>query len=68
MAAIDREKLRRVVEEVRALNVPPGLFWEMVEERMGVDHGDVFHFIAEDPVFYGFAEDEELPARRRRGS
>lgn len=65
MAAIDRERLRQVVEEVRALNVSSSQFWEMVEERMGADHGDVFHFIAEDPVFYGFAEDEELPRRRQ---
>lgn len=65
MAIVDKEKLRRVVEEIRALNVPPGQFWEMVEERMGADHGDVFHFIAEDPVFYGFAGDENLPERPR---
>ena len=30
-----------------------GLIWAMY-----------FHFIAEDPVFYGFAEDEELPSRK----
>ena len=30
----------------------------MVEERLGMDHGDVFHFIAEDPAFYGFDEED----------
>jgi hypothetical protein len=63
---LDREELRRIVQEVRALNVPADLFWEMVEERLGGDYGDVFHFIAEDPVFYGFAEEEELPPGRPR--
>ena len=63
-SALDRDELRRIVMEVRALNVPADLFWEMVEERLGGDHGDAFHFIAEDPIFYGFAEDEDLPPRK----
>ncbi|CAN5257090.1 hypothetical protein BH10PSE7_BH10PSE7_28770 [soil metagenome] len=63
MVAVDKEKLRRIVTEVRALNVPADVFWEMVEERLGTDHGDVFHFIAEDPAFYGFADDDDVPPR-----
>ena len=61
----DRERVKAVVEEVCALNLPPDSFWEMVEERLGLEHGDAFHFIAADPVFYGFAGDEPLPPRRR---
>lgn len=56
-----KERLRRAVEEIRALNLPADVFWEMVEERLGADYGDVFHFIAEDPLFYGFADDDVPP-------
>jgi hypothetical protein len=61
-----KEKLRRTVEEIRALNLPADLFWEMVEERLGGDHGDVFHFIAEDPIFYGFAGSDDIPQKPKR--
>jgi hypothetical protein len=42
------------------------MFWEMVEERLGEDHGDVFHFIAEDPIFFGFAGSEDIPKKTKR--
>jgi hypothetical protein len=61
-----KERLRRAVEEIRALNLPPDMFWEMVEERLGEDHGDVFHFIAEDPIFFGFAGSEDIPQKTKR--
>lgn len=61
MPKISRDRIKQVVDEVRALDPPADSFWQIVEERLGLDSGDVFHFIAEDPVFYGFAEDEELP-------
>jgi len=64
MPKLSRERIKRVVDEVRALNPPADSFWQIVEERLGVDSGDVFHFISEDPVFYGFAEDETLPKKR----
>ena len=63
MPNVSRDRIKQVVEEVRALDPPAETFWQIVEERLGLDSGDVFHFIAEDPVFYGFAEDEELPAK-----
>lgn len=59
-----KERIRRAVEEIRALNLPADVFWEMVEERLGGDHGDVFHFIAEDPLFYGF-DDDDVPPRNK---
>jgi hypothetical protein len=62
----DKERLRRAVEEIRALNLPADVFWEMVEERLGEDHGDAFHFIAEDPIFFGFAGSEEIPDRMKK--
>lgn len=65
MDEIARERLKRAVEEIRALNLAPAAFWEMVEERLGADHGDVFHFIAEDPIFYGFAEHEDIPRKAK---
>jgi hypothetical protein len=64
MPKVSREQIKQVVEEVRALEPPADTFWQIVEERLGLDSGDVFHFIAEDPVFYGFAEDEELPTKK----
>jgi hypothetical protein len=63
MPNVSRERIKQVVEEVRALDPPAETFWQIVEERLGLDSGDVFHFIAEDPVFYGIAEDEELPSK-----
>ncbi|MBL8906735.1 MAG: hypothetical protein JNM20_08665 [Rhizobiales bacterium] len=64
MPRISRDRIKQVVDEVRALDPPADAFWQIVEERLGLDSGDVFHFIAEDPVFYGFAEDEELPPKK----
>lgn len=61
MIKISPERIKEVVEEVRALNLPGDSFWAMVEERLGLDSGDVFHFIAEDPVFYGLADDWTIP-------
>ena len=66
MDQIAKERLRRAVEEIRSLNLPANMFWEMVEERLGEDHGDVFHFIAEDPIFFGFVGDEKIPAKGKR--
>ena len=63
MPKLSRERIKQVVDEVRLLDPPAESFWQIVEERLGLDSGDVFHFISEDPVFYGFAEDEELPAK-----
>ncbi len=64
MRKISRDRIKQVVDEVRTLDPPADSFWQIVEERLGLDSGDVFHFIAEDPVFYGFGEDEELPPRK----
>jgi hypothetical protein len=51
---ITKETVRDIIEEVDALGLPDGAHWMMVHERLGLEYGDVFDWIAADPEFFGY--------------
>jgi hypothetical protein len=58
-------KVKQTIEEVSALHLPPEEFWQMVEERLGVEHGDAFEMLIEDPVAFGLDGVGMIPHRPR---
>lgn len=56
MADVTKERVKEVMEEVDALDLPDGAHWAMVHERLGMDYGDVFDVIANDPLFFDVKE------------
>lgn len=54
-----REQVRQVLEEVEALDLPDGAHWALVHERLGLEYGEVFDMISEDPIFFGWTERQE---------
>lgn len=53
-----KEQVKAVMEEVEALDLPAGAHWAMIHERLGLEYGDVFDFIAADPEFFGYEADK----------
>ncbi len=47
-----KEQVKDVMDEVDALDLPDGAHWAMVHERLGLDYGDVFDYISDDPEFF----------------
>jgi hypothetical protein len=47
-----KDRVRDVIEEVNELDLPEGAHWMMIHERLGLNYGDVFDYIAADPEFY----------------
>lgn len=47
-----KERVRSVINEVEALDLPDGAHWAMIHDRLGLEYGDVFDYIAEDPKFF----------------
>jgi hypothetical protein len=58
-------KVKRTIEEVAVLNLPPEEFWQMVEERLGVEHGDAFEALLEEPALFGLDALGMIPHRPR---
>lgn len=50
-----KEEVRQVMDDVDALDLPDGAHWMLVHERLGLEYGDVFDYIASDPDFFGYA-------------
>lgn len=48
-----KERVREVMEEVDALDLPDGAHWAMIYDRLGLEYGDVFDIITADPDFFG---------------
>ena len=51
-----KEQVRDVMEDVDALDLPDGAHWAMINERLGLEYGDVFDYIGGDPAFFGYTE------------
>lgn len=49
-----KEEVRQVMQEVDALELPDGAHWMLIHERLGLEYGDVFEYIADDPDFFGY--------------
>lgn len=53
---ITKEDVKRVMDEVDALDLPDGAHWAMVHERLDLNYGDVFTIIGRHPKFFGVEE------------
>lgn len=47
-----KQEVRDVIEEVEELDLPDGAHWALIHDRLGLEYGDVFDLIAEDPEFF----------------
>lgn len=47
-----KERVREVIQEVENLDLPDGAHWALIHDRLGLEYGDVFDIIAEDPEFF----------------
>ncbi|UYT57730.1 hypothetical protein OHI65_14765 [Brucella sp. MAB-22] len=47
-----KQQVKDVMEEVEELDLPDGAHWALIHDRLGLDYGDVFDFIANDPEFF----------------
>lgn len=54
-----KEQVREVMEEVEELDLPDGAHWALIHEKLGLEYGDVFEFIATDPEFFGYSESSD---------
>lgn len=53
-----KEEVKAVMDEVDTLDLPDGAHWALVHERLGLEYGDVFSIIGDDPAFFGAKEIE----------
>lgn len=51
-----KEEIKKVMDEVDALDLPDGAHWAMVHERLGLEYGDVFPIIGAHPHFFGVTQ------------
>jgi hypothetical protein len=49
------EQVRDVMQEVEALDLSDGAHWALIHARLGLQYGDVFDYIADNPAFFGYA-------------
>lgn len=56
MSLPTKEQVKAAIEEVDALDLPDGAHWALIHEKLGLEYGDVFDIIAEDPEFFGWEE------------
>lgn len=52
-----KAEVKRVIDEVDTLDLPDGAHWAMVHDRLGLEYGDVFDYIADDPAFFDATEE-----------
>lgn len=51
-----KEQVRDIINDVEDLDLPDGAHWAMIHDRLGLEYGEVFDMIAEDPEFYEATE------------
>ncbi|KIU47605.1 MULTISPECIES: hypothetical protein [Bradyrhizobium] len=51
MSRPSKERVREVIQEVDALDLPDGAHWALIHEKLGLSYGEVFDYIVEDPAF-----------------
>lgn len=56
MADPTKDEIKRVMDEVDEMDLPDGAHWCLIHERLGLEYGDVFQIIADDPEFFGAEE------------
>lgn len=53
MAKPTKERVSEVMREVDKLDLPEGAHWQLIHEKLGLNYGEVFDYIADDPAFFG---------------
>lgn len=51
-----KEQVKQVLDDVGALDLPDGAHWALIHERLGMEYGEVFNIIADDPAYFDYAE------------
>lgn len=59
MAAPTKEQVKAVMDEVDALDLPDGAHWMLIHEKLGLEYGDVFDMIGEEPEFFGYSGEQD---------
>lgn len=54
-----KEQVKAVMDDVDELDLPDGAHWALVHERLGLEYGDVFEYIANDPEFFNATPTQE---------
>ena len=54
MSRPTKQRVKEVMEEVEALDLPDGAHFCLIEEKLGLDPGDLSSYIAADPDFFGY--------------
>jgi len=49
-----KEEVKAVLDDPALGNLPDGAYWGVVHERLGLEYGDVFDIIANDPDYFGY--------------
>lgn len=53
-----KQRIKEVMDEVDGYDLPDGAHWQLIHEKLGLEYGDVFPIIADDPEFFGATEGE----------
>lgn len=48
-----KARVRQVINEVDDLDLPDGAHWALIHDRLGLEYGEVFDIMAEDPEYFG---------------
>ena len=51
-----KQEVRDVLDELEKHELPDGAYWALAHERLHLQYGDIFDYIADDPEFYGYKE------------
>ena len=49
-----KERVKEVIDEVEEMDLPDGAYWCLIHEKLELEYGDVFDYIAEDPGYFGY--------------
>lgn len=52
-----KEQVRDVMESPDLEDYGDGAYWALVHDILGLEYGDVFDYIANDPEFFGYEEE-----------
>lgn len=51
-----KEAVKAVIQDVEKLDLGDGAHWALIHDRLGLEYGDVFDYIADDPAFFNCVE------------
>ncbi len=48
-----KETVKAVMDECDELDLSDSAYWHMVHDKLGLEYGDVFHMLQDDPDYFG---------------